>query len=669
MIKDLSPNSWLLVSLNDMFRAFADSVQLISCYEMNETPTVEEVGFAPLLSRYIDLTATQTGEGTLKRTGAPRLIVNPNSACLFWKDELIIPVHANHSTMAKLMGSAGSAYFTIKDKLQQVVESIRSGLGGSLLADSPFGFAQFATISSLQAACIKAYRLLTIPEMVRQDALLLIERTRFEVWQTEFFGKRQLRSTSNSAHLDLALKILESKASIIGNFFCLKEQYGFRFQFMGDSPDAGPIKMAERPLDEIHEALDSAKNLKPMVSDILKYRKLVSRMQNLNDMLILLLPGWDTTTFNQAVTTSLIAAKDIPTLRSLERTAIGSESLVAVGQAASTKLWTLEIRRMSKGISTIKERLDLPKSSIRFQGGVNELYKSRTPALYTSPDGITLHVLVEWKYPDPAKDDFDGTMQNRDVESIVGWLHKSHQPECLKVLTCLGYFEDTDRFGIVYEKPSFADQRQDPISLSELLSDGGDDHMPDLGDRFRLAYALASVINEIHSTGWLHKNINSDNILFFGNSSSSPESVANISSPFVAGFDFSRHTMSPSTPPTISRTYELYCHPSYLSEKGFASDYRWKYDIYSLGLVLLEIGHWRTLESLIDHDAPREELRDQVKTECIPGLAESMGSVYRDAVSACITGAYWPLDDDHQTLEELNEFRTRVLGELGRCFA
>ena len=127
--------------------------------------------------------------------------------------------------------------------------------------------------------------------------------------------------------------------------------------------------------------------------------------------------------------------------------------------------------------------------------------------------------------------------------------------------------------------------------------------------------------------------------------------------------------MSPTTPPTISKTYELYCHPSYLGERGFASDYRWKYDIYSLGLVLLEIGHWRTLESFIDHGAPREELRNQVETECIPGLGESMGSIYRAAVRACIKGTYWPLDDGHQTLEELNEFRTRVLGELGRCFA
>ena len=443
-------------------------------------------------------------------------MVDPNSACLFWKGELILPVHANHSAIAKLTRSPGSAYFTIRDKLQQVVESIRSGLGKTLPADSPFGFTQLATISNLQSACIKAYRLLTIPEMVRQDALLLIERTRFEVWQTEFFGKGQLRITSNSAHLDLALKILESKASIIGNFFCLKEKYGFRFQFRRDSLDTGPVKMAERTLEEIHEALDGAKNLKPTVSDVLKYKKFVSKMQNLNDMLILLLPRQDTTTFNQAVTTSLIADEDIPTLRSLERTAIGSESLVSIARAASAKLWTLEIRRMSMGISTTKERLDLPKSTIKLQGGVNELYKSRTPALYMPPDGIPLHVLVEWKYCTSVKDDFDGTMHLRDVESIVGMLHKSHRPEGFKVLTCLGYFEDTDRFGIVYEKPSFADQQQDPVSLSELLADEGVDRMPDLGDRFRLAYALASVINEFHSMGWLHKNINSSNILFSG---------------------------------------------------------------------------------------------------------------------------------------------------------
>jgi len=43
LIRDLSPTSGLLLSLNDMFRAFSDSVVLISCYETNETPTTREV--------------------------------------------------------------------------------------------------------------------------------------------------------------------------------------------------------------------------------------------------------------------------------------------------------------------------------------------------------------------------------------------------------------------------------------------------------------------------------------------------------------------------------------------------------------------------------------------------------------------------------------------------
>jgi hypothetical protein len=43
MIRDLSPTSGLLRSLNDMFRALSDSVVLISCYETDETPTTREV--------------------------------------------------------------------------------------------------------------------------------------------------------------------------------------------------------------------------------------------------------------------------------------------------------------------------------------------------------------------------------------------------------------------------------------------------------------------------------------------------------------------------------------------------------------------------------------------------------------------------------------------------
>jgi hypothetical protein len=612
-------------------------------------------------------------------------MVDPSSACLFWKDELIVPVHANHSLIAKLTRSIGSAYFIIRAKLKEVVEFLRLDVKKIPQSCSGFRSNQIRIIGSLQTACIKAYRLLSTSEVIHKNALLLIERCRFEVWQTEFFG--QLTSHSNPTHLGLILRVLESKGLIMGDLCTLKEKYGFCFQLscpsrpldtqptqlvtMTDPSDPSWLENSTNFLREIHEALDAAKFLNPTVSDPLRYKTFVHKLRHLNDTLILLLPRQDAAAFEQAVITALIANKDIATLKAVERDARCQEDLTAISRAASTRLWTIEVRQMSGEFASVQTNLKLPKSTLKFRGNTGDLYKSRTSAIYMPENGTPTHVLVEWKYHTDTEDDFDNMPIHWDIESVVGLLYKTPQPKGFRVLTCLGYIEDDGRFGIVYKKPEIADQQLHPVSLSDLLADDDNDHVPDLGDRFQLAYTLANSINEFHSMGWLHKNINSYNILFFRTRASSAASISgiDISSPFIAGFDFSRHIMARTTPPTITKAYELYCHPSYLREGSFASGFRRKYDIYSLGLVLFEIGVWKKLDDFNVPEGPRESLPSQIESEYIQWLGPSMGSTYRAAVMACLKGTYWPLPDDSQSLEELSEFRTRVLWELGRCSA
>jgi hypothetical protein len=49
--------------------------------------------------------------------------------------------------------------------------------------------------------------------------------------------------------------------------------------------------------------------------------------------------------------------------------------------------------------------------------------------------------------------------------------------------------------------------------------DKEDDKKPNFGERFALAQKLALSIHQIHTSGWLHKNIYSTNIAFFSNAS------------------------------------------------------------------------------------------------------------------------------------------------------
>jgi hypothetical protein len=94
MIRDLKPGSTLLKTLKD--------------------------GFS---------TARITDNAKVARDGPPVLYVKQSSACLDDLREVRIPVNANHSMIAKLSGSDGSPYHSIKDKISLMVEKARIVVG------------------------------------------------------------------------------------------------------------------------------------------------------------------------------------------------------------------------------------------------------------------------------------------------------------------------------------------------------------------------------------------------------------------------------------------------------------------------------------------------------------------------------------------------------------
>jgi len=61
------------------------------------------------------------------------------------------------------------------------------------------------------------------------------------------------------------------------------------------------------------------------------------------------------------------------------------------------------------------------------------------------------------------------------------------------------------------------------------------------------------------------------------------------------------------------------------------------FDIYSLGLVLLEIGLWKVLQLYHKRHYSAEIFRDKVVVQnLIPNLNSKTGRLYRDIVERCI---------------------------------
>jgi serine/threonine protein kinase len=209
-------------------------------------------------------------------------------------------------------------------------------------------------------------------------------------------------------------------------------------------------------------------------------------------------------------------------------------------------------------------------------------------------------VLVEYKAfdtlwaKDPNATSFKelGEKVFSQIQGLVNMLQREPKPADFRVLKCLGAFPDIAncRFGFVYSYPY---EDRTPIRLHSLLRrQRSQIPPPGLSERLALATVLVSSVHSFHASGWLHKNINSYNILFFCQSLV-PLVDLNLENPYTVGFNHSR-TDSPSayTEGPVDTTFQDYQHPSYRSG---GIRYEKYFDIYSLGLLLLEIGLWSSM--------------------------------------------------------------------------
>ncbi|KAI9769612.1 MAG: hypothetical protein M1839_003614 [Geoglossum umbratile] len=262
----------------------------------------------------------------------------------------------------------------------------------------------------------------------------------------------------------------------------------------------------------------------------------------------------------------------------------------------------------------------------------------------------------------------------REIAQILA----SPQPDDLRVLTCRGWYEDaaSHHFCFVFHLPPESttnveagwEDRMTPKSLwTYILSD----FLPPLTARIRLACLLAKSIYRIHTMGWLHKGVRSENILFFPTHPTAPRSIDN---PRLVGFDFARrdgpHEHSEKH---INTDTNLYRHPDALRDP--TTRYTRIHEYYSLGIVLVEIAHWQPMRRLmrnhqnlrgkeckeddiknvrailLDRDSEENHLRE---------VEFRMGTIYRSVVELCLKGDFGPGDP-------LAAFLGGVVDQLGRC--
>jgi len=247
------------------------------------------------------------------------------------------------------------------------------------------------------------------------------------------------------------------------------------------------------------------------------------------------------------------------------------------------------------------------------------------------------HVHLEFrKYPPPIQGrSLDNAVQLR-VEQLTALLVLAKDPTFRLAPAC-GYYHDEKnfQFGIVFDLPGGPQMRT--ITLRKLLHAS---KRPSLGSRLKLSRALARSLSKLQSISWVHQGIRSEHIVFMHEADSEPC----YDSPVIFGYGNSRPEA------TVSNSHydndpvrNLYRHPDRWGTTPLQS-FNKLHDIYSLGVVLLEIGFWKPVTQLVRrnltdrgaHPADvKANLLDLAKNKRIEDL---MGERFRGILLKCLEG-------------------------------
>lgn len=216
-----------------------------------------------------------------------------------------------------------------------------------------------------------------------------------------------------------------------------------------------------------------------------------------------------------------------------------------------------------------------------------------------------------------------------------------------------GYSKDEDSscFDFFFEYPTGALELE-PMSLHDLITDRRYRDRVSLPQRFRIAQAIAQSIGAFHSDSWVHKSTRSHAIKFFLVEESSPD----LENPYLTDFEFSRpdggfttHIEHGLMDPEIS----AYRHPDRDMYGQPTVSFNKFHDVYSLGVVLLEIGLWKTaggmfeeIQTRLQADDPQHRsptnnsIRKIMKYIAGREPPHRMGEAYKGAVMTCLSDEF-----------------------------
>lgn len=550
-------------------------------------------------------------------------------------------------------------------------------------------FGAVGVVGQLLDGCLKAYKIFTTVSNLGRDSERLVCKIRIEEMRLQVWGRQcgvldgrfeealaATVGTPNEGLQALAEMVLRELYQTIMDLSKLQNRYGLK----EESPGSVDRQFYKDNSDAQAMARNNAKKpgmkLKArwVINDKDKFGAFLDDLQFYNDKLEKLFPPAGIATLHRAWNNELLqtAGRDLGQLDLLE----SASSSLYPELSAFAQLKQLRINLDAKAPSKktlLASEIKIPSWRLTQHDPENQ--STRCRCVYQKPleemreESVfqEIHVFVEWVVFDALMTLDDRLDLHLRIDNLARMLHSSsnRHPD-LNTVDCLGYTEDKDksRYGLVYKLPPAVVVQTQIRTLEDFI---GAIPVPELEVRFRLAHTLAVAVWSCHSLDWLHKTLCPRNIVFFDTPNDPESKEVGLSRPYLIGFDSSRpdhmDAMSIASKNLVGE--ELYRHPDSLGTHR--QIYRKSFDIYSLGLLLLEIGLWRPLD--LFHRGKYAQyspsaFREKIIQSLIPTLGSKTGSNYRRVVQQCLCYEDGELSKPKVTSHQLMELVVNTLESL-----
>ena len=664
LVGDLHPESTLLRSMNEAFPELSKNIKIISCVELKQTPTARG----------------KPGSGKWERDGPPAMMVDRNSACLYTAAERIIAINQNHSMIAKLSSAQGSDYHRLKDLLAEDVRLAPSIVNarfarkdcGSVLEE--ISKTMGILILYLQVSKYRSHQ--ASPPSDDDSTRTLIQASKFfegfkDFVKDDVSAALLVRENVVHCHAVLILESVQYLRDMLLPYKNICQSYpNFAWQ------TAITFQSAEHSVlqvQDLFEEKDSRLVEAGRISDLCAAT--VRCITKIRRVISLALVGTDDISIEQVHVAASAQRSGI------DRIALRQVLIRRSGQSESRPEALSGTLESCNSPDCLNIRMFTP-SCERLQQCV--LVEYRTYGNLSQGRSSNQKNGANFRHRDQLQR-LTHVLTNLTTGGAGTSTSGSAVLDAPSLLKCIGYMDDSAKGGLslLFEIPTLPLSKSinDIINLDQFIERSTANpkalNVPPLQGRFSLAKSVASAVLNLHSWGWIHKDIRSQNILLVPISQSSG-TVSRISeqaktlsfAAYLTGFEVARHANDISDA-TVTAEIErnLYRHPD--RQNTPRVNFEKIHDLYAVGLILYEIGVFRTLKwkfsDKLKHFEKTGEYPDaeyiaaRLRRYAADELPRAMGSRYAEAVRRCLEGDFGVEKDDTAQTELMMQFQELVL--------